>query len=1387
MADNFFDQFDTPGQAAARSVESPASASAPAAPAAEKPSVAAGTPENPNAAPDANASWSIGKQLVDLIRSVPGIAQDAANAVTGGTLDLAGTVQQGVDTAMGRSADVKAQHMAETKSLQHTLDFHAVADASTVLGGVTRGIGKWIAIGALAPEVAGGTLAAKAAVNFGVGFVATNPEEKNLSNLLRDYTGLNDPITEFMAADKNSPAIVNRLRGGLENTLTMGLVDATMAKLKGIKAARALEAAGDKKGAAEVMAKANAEAVTLAAEGSAKPQDISIFPHEPTVYADTNGVVHNAKPVTAAEAAAGVNPDLVGHGGAEMRPAAAVKADLAAGDAALSSAPKVAEAGASPAVQEGVQLVEATGIPLKGAPNVSTMDNKVEPMVRLFRQSTPEGMTASPFTNWGLSEGAVQMFQHKGSKLYSMDIPASKLEGFRKSNILANPIADEALKARIATEGGMPGQEFLLPKALASTAVEHLDPLKGLGTLEMKRAALDAAVQKSNPEAWTQEIRMTISKGQDGAVPNIEGVINWGRIAKDEDVGKMLNDMAAVAGKDHADIAGTYQSFSTIKGIATKIGQDPAELLSRLNVVHAQTKNMGSLLLAGDALMERTASDARLIVDKLLGGKGTDADKVMLAKMSDILMSTMDHVSGIQTAGARATAARRIRVTEAITDKNFASLLEKVGGDEGVMALAARIRAASDTKGVIGAVKYTPSIPKMITEAHNFGWMNSILSSIKTAVVNPVTTALQTAAMPGYRIVGGLVDVALGNKQGWDQTMRGVQQYKYMSQTFADAWQFAKKSWVDNESVLIPQANPLEHVGAQAPIDAKYFAQHLAGEQPNALGRAALGVDKTIENLTGVKEGIGWLGTIVGAPGRFLTSEDEFFKQIAYRSHVMTEAHMDGLAQGMDGSVLESFVKSKLLDSLDTAGHAINKDGIDAAKAATFTQDLKTASYLGETTLGEIASNAAQKSSIVRAIIPFTKVPTNLYRNFIDLTPGINMLRKQNYLDLMAGGEKRAMMLGKMGVGGMLWGTAITAASNGYITGSGPADPELRKQMGPTWQPYSAYVGTFNGQPRYVSFSRLDPIGMIFGLAADIHDIRGEMPSEDSMTNSIGYWAGALVPALAKNLSSKTYLKGLVDAGAAFSSGDEKKVERWMAQRLASYVPGILQPVTQGFDNEIKDVRGMLDNFKSRIPGWSKTVEARRDNFGEKVMPPQGYPWDAINPFTFFTGSVDPVRQELAGLAQINSAAKFPVPSPTYPEGSRESSHLDLRSIPSQDGKGQSAYDRWMELHKDFQMDGKTLHESMAELIASPEYKDARAKLGDGDMTYGESYATFQIRKRFDMYKKATWQALLDDPNFPGLRQATEQLRLGGKTTKFEGSGTATPIDQIRDIAAGQQ
>jgi hypothetical protein len=270
--------------------------------------------------------------------------------------------------------------------------------------------------------------------------------------------------------------------------------------------------------------------------------------------------------------------------------------------------------------------------------------------------------------------------------------------------------------------------------------------------------------------------------------------------------------------------------------------------------------------------------------------------------------------------------------------------------------------------------------------------------------------------------------------------------------------------------------------------------------------------------------------------------------------------------------------------------------------------------------------------------------------------------------------------------------------------------------------------------------------------------------------------AGKMTMGLVKNLSSKTYLRALTDVLDA-ATGDENAFKKWFQSRAASYVPGIVQ--TMNPDDELKNIRGWFDGLRSRVPGWSNTLEARRDNFGEKVMPPMGYPYTSFNPFTFYRSTDDPVRKELAGLARNDIEAKFPLPTATFgPKGNE----VDLREIKNE--KGQSAYDRWMELHSVMEIGGKTLHESMGELFATPAYKQAREALGLGDPTYRTSLATDLVRKQFDMYQTVTYAQL--EKEFPGLREAALQFKVGQKTTRVQGSGTAPSIETIRGIA-GQQ
>jgi hypothetical protein len=1008
---------------------------------------------------------------------------------------------------------------------------------------------------------------------------------------------------------------------------------------------------------------------------------------------------------------------------------------------------------AAPAVEEALAKSDGASLEIFPAQKVAEAgaNAAADAPVTVFRHGKPgEGHAF-----FGESEGGVSMYSGAGP-LHSVELPASQLEKFRASNILkeeaAKPGSVEPSILAEAKLGHNPEHEFVLPKDASKGATEHYSP-EGIGTRQM---AQDATTRVADKEALLDRFRITRSKGDDGVAEALQGNINYAKYNSPDSVKQLMSDVVATTKKDLPDLMGSYQAQKETRDLARLLGKDPTDLYTSLAAMRMSSADMAAHVVAGKALVSRVAGDLYTVATKLANGLGTDIDKVGFAHMTDILASAMDHVASIQTEAARATAAGRMRVgMEGITKENFAKLLEKVGGGDAVSALAARIAAAGDAAGVTAALRGTP--PGKFMAIHNFIWMNGVLGGLKTTITNLSTTAFNSALMPGYRIIGGLADQMVTG-QGRDEVLKGLYQYKTMIGTWRDSFAMARKAFAQGDSVLLREANPL---GEQT------FADQMRAHGGNLLNRDFTGIENEA-----IGRGVEYLGKAIGLPSKFLVAQDEFFKQMTYRSHILADAHVDALKQGLDGQALKDFVNNRLTASIGAAGQGLDDAAILAAKAATFTQDLAAETLRGNRTLAEGIAGFSNAHPVVKGtILPFVKVPTNLFRQAWDMTPGLDLLRTQFRRDIQAGGEARAMALGKMGVGTALWGTAIGAALEGRITGSGPRDKDLLRQLGPDWKPYSFVFNNDDGTKSYVSFARFDPFGNFFGLAADMTEIAGKVREQDYDEAAAKATLGVI-----QNISSKTYLRGLTDALDALN-GDGNKAKAYFQSRAASYVPGIAQLLNN--DDGIKDVRGWFDGMRSRVPGWSTTVESKRDNFGDKVMPPMGWPYTAFNPFTYYRSTDDPVRKELAGLARDDIQAKFPLPSPTF--GSKDKT-VDLREI--KNTSGQSAYDRWMELHSKLEIGGQTLHESMADLIASQSYKDARAALGTGDPTYRNSLAVDLVQKQFDLYEKVTWQKVIEE--YPGLGEAMQQFKIGQKTTRVEGSRTATPIDQLRGLA-GQQ
>jgi hypothetical protein len=269
-----------------------------------------------------------------------------------------------------------------------------------------------------------------------------------------------------------------------------------------------------------------------------------------------------------------------------------------------------------------------------------------------------------------------------------------------------------------------------------------------------------------------------------------------------------------------------------------------------------------------------------------------------------------------------------------------------------------------------------------------------------------------------------------------------------------------------------------------------------------------------------------------------------------------------------------------------------------------------------------------------------------------------------------------------MALGSIFMGLAATMVMNGKMTGGGPNDPELQKQLKATgWQPYSYVVADGKGGRRFIPMGRFDPTGMVMSMMADLvemsrHD-HGEANSE------LGIRAVSL--ALAKNFTDKTFLLNLHQALQALTDPGTKG-EKWLGNLAGNTIP--FSSAIKGLnpDPHLREAQGFIQSMMKNLPGYSETLPQTRDVFGEPV-------WKSISIST--TGKPDIVEEENNRII-IESGMGIHNPSPQW-EG------IDLRDITLKSGR--NAYDRYQELagHLPY---GPSLKGSLERVIKSKAYQD---------------------------------------------------------------------------------
>lgn len=409
----------------------------------------------------------------------------------------------------------------------------------------------------------------------------------------------------------------------------------------------------------------------------------------------------------------------------------------------------------------------------------------------------------------------------------------------------------------------------------------------------------------------------------------------------------------------------------------------------------------------------------------------------------------------------------------------------------------------------------------------------------------------------------------------------------------------------------------------------------------------------------------GLAGEIVRTPFKLLSAADALFRTMNERGEAYTLAIRQAIGEGININTREfservADLVSKPTEEMQTA--------IEAAGARfTFNEELGTG--------GKKLQAWIAHYPILQLIAPFVRTPLNIATELARLTPlapGIKGWRE----DFAKGGAAQAKAMAELTIGTSLMSAVAAFTMDGTITGQGDPDPGKRAvQLASGWQPYSIKVGD-----KYYSYQRLQPIGTLMGIAADLATVWDHMTEEEQ--DKI---PKMLSVAFANAVTNQTFLQGITQVVQA-AADPTRFGPRFVQGYAGTLVPSILAQPAQMHDPLQREVNSMLDAIKARIPGEREKLLAKRDAFGEPVQTKEKAGF--IFPIAISQQSDDPVRLEAKrlGVSVAPAPKKLHIGSGTGQIG-------DVELTPEQKDKYE-------------EVSGRLAHEVMANVMASPAWAE---------------------------------------------------------------------------------
>ena len=679
--------------------------------------------------------------------------------------------------------------------------------------------------------------------------------------------------------------------------------------------------------------------------------------------------------------------------------------------------------------------------------------------------------------------------------------------------------------------------------------------------------------------------------------------INLDRIRAGEDVFSLIRETAQTHSTTIEAIRRGSIGNDQLREMASDLGMTPEKLLE-------MTSKPGMVLNAENMLAARQISvDAAVdavAASKLAAANPTPENLARSLEANRLAQRLVTAITGPTAESGRLQQQFNIRVIGEDQAQAIRAVLERnpdlAKDTQAMAAMVASLEDPAAVRRTLRQIKPSSTMEKFVE-----AWKAGLLTSIRTHQVNMLSNSVVNLLnVPTEMLASGIGKVrsaVTGGEEG--RSMAGAMSRLYG--TFI-APNDQLGIWTNFKEALRTAETP------------KVFATRTEQEYQNAIGGTA--------------------GEIIRTPFRLLTAEDAFFKTIAARQELTATAWDEVMK-------LPNYRTMSLQDRVAWVNGFVRNPPESAMQQAQLHANYLTFNKeLGK--LGRDIQALTERYPALQVIIPFVRTPINIVKYGFEHTPLV--IINPSYRNLRGVEADRAMAKAVMGSSFMFGMYGL--AAEGRITGAGPQDPaELMRLKETGWQPYSIKIGN-----KYYPYERIQPIGMLMGIAADTNYLMNTVPEEAAIRDRLDK-NGSVTSAdlniaygvhiFMENVVNSTFTTQINNVFEAMNDPTGNKIDNLINSLAGSVVPNIVADVAKATDPVVREASGPMQAIQARIPGASQSLTPRRDWTGQERVREHGPLAQMISPFHPTTQKEDKATRE---VARIN----YTIPTVPKTFGNRE-------------------------------------------------------------------------------------------------------------------------------------